>query len=134
MDLEQSFYLFIRAVWFFCLHGLHIHTLSTFFFFKANSVLSKINDLPPYVLFALDNIVRRIAEQLVGFIRSGKAFSFSYDCQFVFLCVLDFIPAAVYRVPSTPNGDRASSVDESTNDEVTRLYQQYRKLADKNRE
>ncbi|CAF0791592.1 unnamed protein product [Adineta ricciae] len=95
MDLEQSFYLFIRA---------------------ANSVLSQINDLPPYVLFALDNIVRRIAEQLVGFIRS------------------DFIPAAAYRVPSTPNGDRANSVDESTNDEVTRLYQQYRKLADKNRE
>ncbi|UJR26998.1 hypothetical protein I4U23_008305 [Adineta vaga] len=106
IDLERSFYLFIKA---------------------ANTVLSTKNDLPPHVLFALDNIIRRIAEHFVGFIRS------------------DFIPAVNNIIPSTPNGDcthnlsqlrtlSSNSIDEMSNDEMTRLYQHYHKLVEKNRE
>ncbi|CAF1581908.1 unnamed protein product [Adineta steineri] len=104
IDLERSFYLFIKA---------------------ANNVLTTRNILPPHVLFALDNIIRRIAEHLVGLIRS------------------DFKTATNNMIPSTPNNDyrcnathsrtvSTSSFDGSTNDETTRLYQQYRKLAEKN--
>ncbi|CAM4791329.1 unnamed protein product [Rotaria magnacalcarata] len=106
IDLERSFYLFIKA---------------------ANNVLSSRNILPPHVLFALDNIIRRVAENLVGLIRS------------------DFIPAVNNLAPLTSSTDlltgiscsrtpSSSSFDGLVNDETTRLHQQYKKLAEKNRE
>ncbi|CAF0727583.1 unnamed protein product [Rotaria sordida] len=105
IDLERSFYFFIKA---------------------ANNVLSR-HRLPPHDLFALDNIMRRIAEDLVGLIRS------------------DFIPAVNNMTPLTPNNDllinalhartlSTNSLDGKTIDEVTRLHEQYRKLTEKNRE
>lgn len=39
--------------------------------FQANSVLSSKHGLAPHVLFALDNVIRRVIEQLVGLIRPG---------------------------------------------------------------
>ncbi|CAF4099468.1 unnamed protein product, partial [Rotaria sp. Silwood2] len=106
IDLERSFYFFIRA---------------------ANNVLSSRNLQAPHVLFALDNIMRRIAEHLVGLIRP------------------DFIPANSTMPPLTPGTDllvgalhstasSSNSLDGKINDEVTRLYEQYRTLAEKNRE
>ncbi|CAF4592052.1 unnamed protein product [Rotaria sp. Silwood1] len=106
IDLERSFYFFIKA---------------------ANNVLSSRNLQAPHVLFALDNIMRRVAEHLVGLIRP------------------DFIPAVSNMTPLTPNNDlltkgfhprslSINSLDGKINDEVARLHEQYRDLAEKNRE
>ena len=43
-----------------------------YYFFQSNAVLSSKNSLSPHVLFALDNIIRRVAEHLVGLIRPGE--------------------------------------------------------------
>lgn len=50
-DLERSFYFFIKA---------------------TNSVLAAKSNLPPHVLFALDNAIRRVTEHLVAMIRPGS--------------------------------------------------------------
>ena len=59
-DLERSFYLFIKA---------------------TNNVLAEKSNLPPHVLFALDNAIRRVTEHLVGLIRPGSTtfFVLSFD-------------------------------------------------------
>ncbi|CAF4454494.1 unnamed protein product, partial [Rotaria magnacalcarata] len=44
----------------------------------TNAVLSSKNSLPPHVLFALDNVIRRVAEHLVGLIRPGEIILFSF--------------------------------------------------------
>ncbi|CAF1521899.1 unnamed protein product [Adineta ricciae] len=105
-DLERSFYLFIKA---------------------TNTVLSSKNGLPPHVLFALDNVIRRVAEHLVGFIRP------------------DFLPAVSNITPITP-GDSTTmsstntrsplflSINEGNNEEMARLHQLYLKLIHANRE
>ncbi|CAF3855536.1 unnamed protein product, partial [Rotaria sp. Silwood1] len=104
IDLERSFYLFVKA---------------------ANNVLSSRNFQPPHVLFALDNVIRRIVEQLVGLIRP------------------DFIPAVNTMRPLTVNTDLVTSTsylhtptnspDGLINDEGTRV-QQRRTLVEKNEE
>ncbi|UJR22105.1 hypothetical protein I4U23_025170 [Adineta vaga] len=105
-DLERSFYLFIKA---------------------TNTVLSSKNGLPPHVLFALDNVIRRVAEFLVGFIRP------------------DFVPAISTITPMTPNDSSSmsstnvrsplfSGINEGNSEEVTRLHQQYLKLVQTNRD
>ncbi len=54
--------------------------------------------------------------------------------------ILDFLPAVNNMIPLTPNHDSqprtssANSMEEVTNDEITNLHQQYRKLVEKNRE
>jgi hypothetical protein len=104
-DLERSFYLFIKA---------------------TNTVLSSKNGLSPHVLFALDNIIRRVTEHLVGLIRP------------------DFQPAISTITPITPSDSSQSnlsnarsplflSVTDGTNEEIVRLYQQYTKLIQTNR-
>jgi hypothetical protein len=104
-DLERSFYLFIKA---------------------TNTVLSSKNGLSPHVLFALDNIIRRVAEHLVGLIRT------------------DFIPAVNAIVPITPSDISSSGVShvrtplflgaiDGTNEEITRLHQKYSILIQSNR-
>jgi hypothetical protein len=103
--MERSFYLFIKA---------------------ANTVLSSKNCLSPHVLFALDNVIRRVAEHLVGLIRP------------------DFIPAISNITPITPSDSSVSgvsggrsplflSVADGTNEEIARLHHQYTKLIHKNR-
>lgn len=105
-DLERSFYFFIKA---------------------TNNVLSSKNDLPPHVLFALDNVIRRVVENLVSLIRP------------------DFIPAANNALPMTPNDNGSTSPmvsrsslfpgsDSMKTDEVTRLHQQYSNLASTSRQ
>ncbi|CAF0773124.1 unnamed protein product [Adineta ricciae] len=105
-DLERSFYLFIKA---------------------TNTVLSSKNGLPPHVLFALDNVIRRVAEHLVGFIRP------------------DFLPAVSNITPITPSDSTTMSstntrsplflsINEGNNEEMARLHQLYLKLVHANRE
>ncbi|CAF4865225.1 unnamed protein product, partial [Rotaria socialis] len=60
-----------------------------------NNVLSSRNILPPHVLFALDNIIRRVAENLVGLIRS------------------DFIPAVNNLAPLTSSTDLLTDISRS---------------------
>ncbi|CAF1031276.1 unnamed protein product [Rotaria sordida] len=104
-DLERACYLFIKA---------------------ANAVLSSKNGLPPHVLFALDNMIRRVVEHLVGLIRP------------------DFVSAVNNIAPITPSDaptfrsiDSRSSLIQNTldgaNEEITRLHQQYAQLLQTNR-
>ncbi|CAF1317602.1 unnamed protein product [Rotaria sordida] len=86
IDLERSFYLFVKA---------------------ANNVLSSRNFQPPQVLFALNTVIRRIVEQLIGLIRS------------------DFIPAVNNMIPLTRNIDLLT---------ITRVHKQNRALVEKNPE
>ncbi|CAF3618392.1 unnamed protein product [Rotaria sp. Silwood1] len=99
-DLERACYLFIKA---------------------TNIVLSCKNGLPPHVLFALDNVIRRVAEHLVGLIRP------------------DFISSVNTIAPITPSDVSTSRSLSSrspffsqtmdiTNEEITRLHQQYAQL------
>ncbi|CAF4364030.1 unnamed protein product [Rotaria sp. Silwood2] len=107
IDLERSFYLFVKA---------------------ANNVLSSRNFQPPHVLFALDNAIRRIVEQLPRSNKHGH-----------------FIPAVNNMIPLTRNTDLLTSTsylrtlstnspDGLINDEVTRVHKQHRTLVEKNPE
>ncbi|CAF3121739.1 unnamed protein product [Rotaria sp. Silwood2] len=89
--------------------------------FWTNTVLSSKNGLPPHVLFALDNVIRRVAEYLVGLIRP------------------DFISAATSIAPITPSdaptfrstGSRSPffpNPTDAANEEIARLHQQYAQL------
>ena len=94
------------------------------------------------MLFALDNVLRRVAEHLVGLIRPGKRVKSSVDQWFC--CLVDFVPATNPVAPITP-GDASSmnslsvrtpmflSVPDDTDEEMTRLHQEYTKLAQTNR-
>ena len=99
-----------------------------------NVLLSKYN-LPPHEFFALDNITRHIAEQLVGFIRPGEFSRFDFNL-FIFI-FLDFRPAFKSMIPSTPNHDSQrrlsifGNTEELPNDEI---YQEYKKLTEKTHE
>jgi len=104
-DLERSFYLFIKAM---------------------NSVLAAKSNLPPHVLFALDNAIRRVTEHLVAMIRP------------------DFI-AAMSNTSAMATNDNASlspisgrpltfgPAEPSSNDEMTRLHFRYTSLIETNR-
>ena len=99
------------------------------------------NILPPHVLFALDNIIRRIAEYLVGLIRPGLLLSLSLHRYYRLLfSLLDFRPAEHSMVPLTPNHDSQSrlsssnGVEELINDEIIKLHEQYKIVAQKSRE
>ena len=106
-------------------------------------MLSSKNGLPPHVLFALDNVIRRVAEHLVGLIRPGKQSEVSFD-SFVCFHLIDFVPATNPIAPITPSDASSTglsntrtplflSVSDGSNEEINRLHQEYTKLIQKNR-
>lgn len=67
-DLERSFYFFIKAVSDEFSRIIVKYLKNSF---QANSVLMSQNSRAPHVLFALDNVIRRVVEYLVSLIRPG---------------------------------------------------------------
>lgn len=124
-DLERSFYLFIKA---------------------TNNVLTEKSNLPPHVLFALDNAIRRVTEHLVGLIRPGLRMKFvSSPHSFVFPSFADFIPAVSNMSSVTTNDNPSLSpgsgrpmtfapLESSSTDELARLHIRYTRLLQTNRE
>ena len=121
-DLERSFYFFIKA---------------------TNNVLAEKSNLPPHVLFALDNAIRRVTEHLVGLIRPGL--NTSEEKQLLILIYLDFIPAVSNMSSMTTNDNPSLSpisarplsfapIDTSSTDETAQLHMKYIRLTQTNRE
>ena len=109
-------------------------------------MLSSKNHLPPHVLFALDNVIRRVAEHLVGLIRPGKILpSLFFNHTNLRFIYPDFIPAVSSITPITPSDISSMSatnvrsplflgLSDGTTEEVARLHLQYMKLIQNNRE
>ncbi|CAF2127693.1 unnamed protein product [Rotaria magnacalcarata] len=105
-DLERSCYLFIKA---------------------TNAVLSSKNSLPPHVLFALDNVIRRVAEHLVGLIRPDFVSSIASVATPMTASDIATFSSTTSRSPLLLNSTDVLS------EEIARLHKQYAELLERNR-
>ena len=95
-------------------------------------------------MFALQNIIRLVVECAVGLIRSGSDTRACFEVGQRVLS-LDFTPAVNSSMTSAVlhssqssisslGGSPFTGVDELANDEIVRLHDEHKQLAEKNRE